>query len=57
MGFGVTMDNYDIYIVGKLLNFLIEKQCKNEDCPKCYELCGDCPKYLIEEFLHRNNIK
>lgn len=51
------MDNYDIYIVGKLLSFLVEKQCNNEDCPKCYELCGDCPKELIKELLDRNNIK
>jgi hypothetical protein len=51
------MDNYDIYIVGKLLSFLVEKQCKNEDCPKCYESFGDCPKYLIKDLLNRNNIE
>ena len=54
-------DNYDIYVVGKLLKFLVEKQCKDacehEDCPECYALCGDCPKDLIKDFLIRNNIK
>jgi hypothetical protein len=55
--FGVIMDNYDIYVIGKILNFLVEKQCDNEQCPKCYEICGDCPKNLIGEFLNRNNIK
>lgn len=51
------MDNYDIYIIGKLLSFLVEKQCENETCPKCYESLGDCPKNLIGEFLNRNDIK
>jgi len=52
------MDNYDIYVIGKLLSFLVEKQCENnENCQKCYELCGDCPKSLIGEFLNRNDIK
>ena len=53
----MTMDNYDIYVIGKILNFLVEKQCDSEQCPKCYEICGNCPKDLIEEFLDRNNIK
>lgn len=52
------MDNYDIYLVGKLLQFFVEKNCDDaDDCEKCYELCSDCPKSLIQEFLKRNNIK
>lgn len=52
------MDNYDIYVIGKLLQFLIEKDCEAvEDCGKCYERCGDCPKNLIQQFLTRNDIK
>ncbi len=52
------MDNYDIYVIGKLLQFFVEKNCEAEgDCGKCYMLCDNCPKSLIQEFLTRNDIK
>lgn len=50
------MDSADIYMVIKLLQYLVEKNCTSPNCRDCYQFCDDCPLSMIKELMKRNNI-